>query len=189
MSCPLALSLSLSLACVSFCASYCLSFSLSLWQSAFANRSEHEERMSATEAYGAGYYDDDDDGLGECVSIYLKDLQWSWLFGLSWQHLENETGLRILFNQSSVCSEFDEIEFIALLNLEVKQMNVASCNCQPHNQPTMGCSSVMVVMMVLILGDSVVPNMICANAWGFVTGLTAAWCTCCLGSHLWGRYW
>lgn len=46
--------------------------------------------MSATEAYGAGYYDDDD-GLGECVSIYLKDLQWSWLFVLSWQHHENES--------------------------------------------------------------------------------------------------
>lgn len=62
-----------------------------------------------------------------------------------------------------MCSEFDEIEFIALLNLEVKQMNVAFCNCQPHNQPTMGCSSVMVMTMVLIFSDSVVSNMICAS--------------------------
>ena len=38
-----------------------------------------------------------------------------------------------------MCSKFDEIEFIALLNMEVKQMNVAFCNCQPHNQPTIGC--------------------------------------------------
>ena len=37
-----------------------------------------------------------------------------------------------------MCSEFDEIEFIALLNLEVKQMNVAFCNCQLHNQPHYG---------------------------------------------------
>lgn len=62
-----------------------------------------------------------------------------------------------------MCIKFDEIEFIALLNLEVKQMNVAFCNCQPHKQPTMGCLSVKVVMMVLILSDSVVSNMICAS--------------------------
>ena len=68
-----------------------LSLSRSLGQSALANRFEHDERMSATEAYGAGYCCDDGDGLGERVSIHLKDVPWSWLFVLSWQHYENES--------------------------------------------------------------------------------------------------
>lgn len=44
-------------------------------------------------------------------------------------------------------------------------MNVTFCNCQPHNQPTTGCSSVMlmVMMMMSILSNSVFSNMISAS--------------------------